>query len=88
MDIEGLKKRLRDSAEQWLNEVDTRMEAADALDQLQRELEEAREDAERLNWLGKQCTGASDSERYLPFRIYWGHDKNIRKAIDAAREKP
>lgn len=44
-------------------------------------------DSERLDWLEKFCTGASDSERYLPFRVYWGAGKpgGIRNAIDKQR---
>jgi hypothetical protein len=44
-------------------------------------------DTARLDWLEKHCTGASDSERYLPFRIYWGNKgatKGIRAVIDRA----
>lgn len=47
-----------------------------------------RKDSERLDWLGENCTRAMDSERYLPRQIYWGggSSKDIRQAIDAARE--
>lgn len=48
---------------------------------------ELQRDAERLDWMEKRLRGASDSERYLPFRVYWGDGRGIRKAIDAAREK-
>jgi predicted transcriptional regulator len=48
------------------------------------ELAKAREDTARLDWLEKKCTGASDSERYLPFRIYW-KQVGIRAAIDEAK---
>lgn len=43
-------------------------------------------DTERLNWMEKHMAGASDSERYLPFRIYWGggSSRDIRKVIDLA----
>ena len=44
-------------------------------------------DAERLDWLEKNLTGASDSERYLPFRVYWGDGRGIRKAIDKAMKE-
>lgn len=46
------------------------------------------EDSARLDWLEKKCTGASDSERYLPFRVFWGpgYGKGIRSAIDKAME--
>jgi hypothetical protein len=52
-------------------------------------LRQAADDAERLDFLGSKCAGASDSERYLPFRIYWGRGqkKAIREAIDAARKE-
>ena len=48
-----------------------------------------RADAKRLDFLAAKTCGASDSERYLPFRIYWGpgQHKDIRAAIDAARSK-
>ena len=46
------------------------------------------EDTARIDWLGKKLTGASDSERYLPFRVYWGAGGDIRKAIDKARAHP
>lgn len=46
---------------------------------------ELQSDAERLDWMEKRLRGASDSERYLPFRVYWGDGRGIRKAIDAAR---
>lgn len=56
------------------------------VERLTAELAECRKDAERIDYLGANCTGASDSERYLPFRIYWGSGKNktIREAIDNA----
>jgi hypothetical protein len=46
-------------------------------------------DKRRLDWLEANCTGASDSERYLPRRLYWGtrghaSSKSIRAVIDAA----
>lgn len=41
IDIEDLKARLLDSAENWLSEVDTRREAAEAIEQLQRDLADA-----------------------------------------------
>lgn len=41
-------------------------------------------DTELLNWLEAKCKGASDSERYLPFRVYWGDGRGIRAAITAA----
>jgi hypothetical protein len=49
------------------------------------------EDAARLDWLEAHCTGASDSERYLPFRVYWGNKgatKGIRAVIDKQRATP
>lgn len=55
------------------------------LESLRAKLADAEKDAERLNWLEKNCAGASDSERYLPFRVYW-RTKGIRKTIDAAIE--
>lgn len=67
--------------EHALNEKDARMA-------LERELAEASKDAERLDWLEKRLTGASDSGRYLPFRVYWGDGRGIRKAIDAAMSPP
>ena len=42
-------------------------------------------DAERLDWLQRNCTGASNSERYLPFRVYW-RKADIRTALDAAMQ--
>lgn len=54
------------------------------LEAVEAERDAAVSDAERLNWLEQHCTGASDGERYLPFRIYWKH-KGIRAAIDAAK---
>lgn len=95
IDIEELKARLLDSAENWLNEVDTRREAVEAIEQLQREnaelklaledcrvldvelnildrikddeiaelrrdLEEARRDAERYQWLREKSAGQWD----------------------------
>lgn len=59
-------------------------EAIDELAQLRAENESLRKDAERIDWLEKNMTGASNSERYLPFRVYWGDGRGIRKAIDAA----
>ena len=56
------------------------------IEQLERENAALREDKERLDWLGEKCCGASNSERYLPFRVYWQHT-TIRAAIDAARAK-
>ena len=50
--------------------------------ELEAALAEASKDAERLDWLEKRLTGASDSERYLPLRVYWGDGRGIRKAID------
>lgn len=46
-------------------------------------------DAEMLNWLGENMAGASNSERYLPFQIYWGkgQNKNIREVIGEAMVK-
>lgn len=44
-------------------------------------------DSERLDWLEANCTGASNSERYLPFRVYWGNKgatKGIRVQLDKA----
>lgn len=44
-------------------------------------------DSERLDWLEANCTGASNSERYLPFRVYWGNKgatKGIRAQLDKA----
>jgi hypothetical protein len=41
-------------------------------------------DTARIEWMQSHLTGASDSERYLPFRVYWGAHKNIRSAIDRA----
>ena len=41
-------------------------------------------DAARLDWLNSKTNGATDSERYLPFRVYWGNGQGIRAAIDAA----
>lgn len=49
------------------------------------------EDTKRIDWLGARCTGASDSERYLPFRVYWGNKgatQGIRVQIDKARAAP
>lgn len=45
------------------------------------------EDTERLDWLSERCTGASNSDRYLPFRVYWGDGRGIRAAIDSARKR-
>ena len=53
---------------------------------LQRENAALRADKERLDWLGEKCHGASNSERYLPRRVYW-KQTTIRAAIDAARAK-
>lgn len=57
--------------------------------ELLREIERLRADAARLDYLGTRCTGASDSERYLPFRVYWGGGthRDVREAIDAAMAK-
>lgn len=55
-------------------------------DALRSRLAGAERDAERIDFLSKRMTGASDSERYLPFRVYWGDSKDARKAIDAAME--
>lgn len=54
---------------------------------LRAQLAEAQRDSERLDWLDKHCTGASDSERYLPRKIYWGggSHRDVRAAIDAAK---
>lgn len=42
-------------------------------------------DAARLDFLARRYVGASDSERYLPFRVYWGGPKHdIRTVIDEA----
>ena len=64
-------------------------DAADEIILLRARIEELKGDALRLDWLGQKCTGASDSERYLPFRVYWGggshHD--IRSAIDSMMEE-
>lgn len=60
---------------------------ADSLDTLRAQLAEAQRDSERLDWLDKYCTGASDSERYLPRKVYWsgGTSRDVRVAIDAAK---
>ncbi|PPC85930.1 MAG: hypothetical protein CTY37_07145 [Methylotenera sp.] len=44
-------------------------------------------DAERLDFIQENFTGLSDSERYLPFQIYFGkgQNKTLREAIDQAR---
>jgi len=63
--------------------------AADELCRLSAENDALRADAERLDFLAAKTCGASDSERYLPFRIYWGpgQHKDIRAVIDSARSK-
>lgn len=55
--------------------------------ELTAQLAEAQRDSERLDWLDKYCTGASDSERYLPRKVYWsgGTSRDVRVAIDAAK---
>lgn len=60
----------------------------ETIDTLHAQLAEAQRDSERLDWLDKHCTGASDSERYLPRKIYWGggSHRDVRAAIDAAKE--
>ena len=47
------------------------------------------EDAKMLDFLGSRMCGASDSERYLPFRIYWGGGthRDIRHAISKAMKE-
>lgn len=57
-------------------------------DRLRAEVAELRKDKERLDWLDKNCTRVSDSERYMPRSVYWGGGthRDIRAAIDAARE--
>lgn len=69
----------RDLREKW--------GAANTIDTLRSQLAEAQRDSERLDWLDKHCTGASDSERYLPRKIYWGggSHRDVRAAIDAAK---
>jgi hypothetical protein len=54
---------------------------------LPQRVERLRADAERLDFLAAKTCGANDSERYLPFRLYWGpgQRKPIRDVIDAAR---
>jgi len=61
--------------------------SASQIASLREKLAAAEADAKRLDWLEKQCRGASDSERYLPFRIYWGDGRGIRAAIDAHLER-
>jgi hypothetical protein len=62
-------------------------EREDEIARLRAENEALKEDAGRLDWLDKNVTMVSDSERYLPRRVYWGKgtNKNARQAIDAAR---
>jgi len=50
------------------------------------EKERLEKDSLRLDWLEQKCSGASDSSRYLPFRIYWGGGSHgdIRRAVDEA----
>jgi hypothetical protein len=57
-------------------------------DNLLIEMEKLKKDSARLDWLERKCSGASDSERYIPFRIYWGGGSHgdIRRAIDEAME--
>ena len=41
-------------------------------------------DKARLDFIEANFTGLSDSERYLPFRLYWGDkSKTLRELIDA-----
>jgi hypothetical protein len=58
------------------------------ISRLRAEIERLRLDKLRLDWLEKTCSGASDSGRYLPFRIYRGGGSHgdIRRAIDEAME--
>ena len=64
--------------------------ATTAREILQKQLAEAQRDSERLDWLDKYCTGASDSARYLPRKVYWGGGthRDVRAAIDAAKGEP
>lgn len=61
-------------------------ELGNEVERLERENAALRADKERLDWLGEKCHGASNSERYLPRRVYW-KQTTIRAAIDAARAK-
>lgn len=90
INLEELKTRLIDSAENWLNEVDTRREAFSAIEQLQRELEDARRAMDfayiclEEHHLFHQL--AADGELYKQSETA---QRNIdaREAIDAARSK-
>ena len=81
-----LVERLRDEIKRTVSLDLMHHEAADLIEEQQQRIAELEKDAERLDWLERKCVGASDSERYLPFRIYWKH-KGIRKAIDDALEQ-
>lgn len=80
MDLEELKRRLIDSAENWLNEVDTRKEAVAAIEQLQRELEETRRDAERTD---DEILAAAEMY-YVP---YEGYVLNSEQLIALVRQQ-
>lgn len=58
------------------------------INRLYAKVEQLKKDSLRLDWLEQKCSGASDSERYIPFRIYWGGGSHgdIRRAIDEAME--
>ena len=83
VDIETVQSVLRELAKQ-IEDLQAAQRGAtftDLADQI-----DLQADAARLDWMGKKLAGASDSERYLPFRIYWGggSHKTIRQVIDEA----
>jgi len=59
------------------------------IESLRSKLAEAEKDVARIDFMGSKFTGVSDSERYLPFRLYWGRGQNktIREVLDAAIAK-
>jgi hypothetical protein len=77
---EGVQAMLND----WLENNELR-QAKLRIPKLEAQLAAVQKDATRLDWLESRLTGASDSERYLPFRVYWGITRNIRATVDKAK---
>jgi exonuclease VII small subunit len=96
MDLEELTTRLRAGRFDLDEVAQLAVEAADAIESLQRELEEARKDADRVDYLDKnprkvvRSTGYQGSTDSWVYRDYHGATRdaaNLRNAIDAARQK-
>lgn len=95
-EIESLRANLTESQRNYAKLADTyygtpcdQIRWQQEKEELLTKLAEAEKDAGRIDYLAAKCCGASDSERYLPFRLYWGKGthKTIREVIDEAMEE-